>query len=147
MGEDSKKGRCPRRHNKQTNNNNNNKTLRILWDFEIQTDYLISARRPDLMIVDRKKKEKKKEKKGTLRIVVFAVPVDHRKKNPKKAKRKKEVWPCRRSKQKKSCWTWWSWWWWYQLYLMCWERSPNGLIRELEELEIGGRAETLKTTA
>ena len=35
------------------------------WDFEIQTDHLISARRPDQMIViiKRKKKKKKKRKK------------------------------------------------------------------------------------
>ena len=26
-----------------------------LWDFEIQTDHLISARRPNLVIVDKKK--------------------------------------------------------------------------------------------
>ena len=32
-----------------------NETLKLLWDFEIQTDYQISARRPDLII--KKKKE------------------------------------------------------------------------------------------
>ena len=31
-----------------------NETHKILWDFEIQTDHLISARRPDLMIVQKK---------------------------------------------------------------------------------------------
>ena len=41
----------------------------ILWDFEIQTDHLIPARRPHLVIVTKKKdktkknKRKKKEKK------------------------------------------------------------------------------------
>ena len=35
-------------------------THKLLWDFDIQTDHLISARRPDLIII---KKEKKKEKK------------------------------------------------------------------------------------
>ena len=29
-----------------------NKTNKILWDFEIQTDHLISASRPDLVIVN-----------------------------------------------------------------------------------------------
>ena len=33
-----------------------NGTYKILRDFEIQTDHLISARRPDLMIVNKKKK-------------------------------------------------------------------------------------------
>ena len=32
------------------------------WDFEIQTDYLISARRSDLVIVKKKKKKKKTKK-------------------------------------------------------------------------------------
>ena len=41
-----------------------NETHKLLWDFEIQTDHLISARRPDLIII-------KKKKNG--RIVDFAV--------------------------------------------------------------------------
>ena len=50
-------------------NNNNNKlqenaTHKLLWDFNIQTDHLILARRP--------------EKKRTCKIVDFAVPADHR---------------------------------------------------------------------
>ena len=40
-------------------NNNNNSFVndeynKNLWDFEIQTDHLISARRPDLVIVNKK---------------------------------------------------------------------------------------------
>ena len=30
-------------------------TYKLLWDFDIQTDHLISARRPDLMITNKKK--------------------------------------------------------------------------------------------
>ena len=47
--------------------------------FEIQTDHLISAKRPDLVIV-KKKQKKKKEKKQTTTywIVDFAVSVDRR---------------------------------------------------------------------
>ena len=44
-----------------------NEMHKILWEFEIQTDYLISARRPDLVIVNIKKR--------TCRVVAFAVPV------------------------------------------------------------------------
>ena len=43
-----------------------NETHKILWDFEIQTDTLISARRAVLVIVnnnDKKKKKNKKERK------------------------------------------------------------------------------------
>ena len=54
-----------------------NKMNKFLWDFEIQTDYLISARRPDLVIV-KKKKKKKKKKKRTCWIADFTVPADHR---------------------------------------------------------------------
>ena len=32
-----------------------NVTHKIIWDFEIQTDYLISARQPDIEIVKKKK--------------------------------------------------------------------------------------------
>ena len=41
----------------------------MLWDFEIQTDHQISARRPDLAIIHTKKR--------TCRKVNFADPVDH----------------------------------------------------------------------
>ena len=46
-----------------------NDTHKILWDFDIQTDYLILARRPDLIIINKKKR--------ICKIVDFAVPVDH----------------------------------------------------------------------
>ena len=36
-----------------------NEAHKILWDFEIQTDPLISARRPDLVIVNKKEKKKR----------------------------------------------------------------------------------------
>ena len=47
-------------------------THKLLWDFEIKADHLISARCPDLVIVSKKKK------KRTCRIVDFAVPADLR---------------------------------------------------------------------
>ncbi len=47
-----------------------NDTHKLLWDFEIHTDHLVSARRPDLIIINKKKR--------TCKIVDFAVPVDHR---------------------------------------------------------------------
>ena len=31
-----------------------NETQKLLWDFEIQTNHLISARQPDLVIVNKK---------------------------------------------------------------------------------------------
>ena len=32
-----------------------NDTRNLLWDFAIKTDHLISARRPDLIIINKKK--------------------------------------------------------------------------------------------
>ena len=40
-----------------------NDSHKHLWDFDIQTDHLISARRPNIIINNNKKKKKKKEKK------------------------------------------------------------------------------------
>ena len=53
-----------------------NDAQKLLWDFDIQTDHVISAREPDLIII--KNQKKKKEKKRICNIVDFAVPADHR---------------------------------------------------------------------
>ena len=42
----------------------------LLWDFNIQTDHLIPARRPDLIIINKRER--------ICKIVDFAVPADHR---------------------------------------------------------------------
>ena len=55
-----------------------NETHKISRDFEVQTDHLISARRPDIEIVNKKKKKKKKKvKRKKKRESDFAVPADH----------------------------------------------------------------------
>ena len=43
-----------------------NYTHKLLWEFDVETDHLISARRPDLIIINKKK------------IVDFAIPADYR---------------------------------------------------------------------
>ena len=48
-----------------------NNAHKLLSDFDIHTDHQISARRPDLIIINNKKKR-------TCKIVDFAVPADHR---------------------------------------------------------------------
>ena len=71
-------------------------THKLLWDFDIQTDHLISARKPDLIVINKKKKKKKKKKeKRTCKIVDFAVPANHRikvKESEKKDKYLDLVW-------------------------------------------------------
>ena len=47
-----------------------NATHKLLWDFSIETDQLIPARRPDLIVINKKKKR-------TCQIVDFAAPADH----------------------------------------------------------------------
>ena len=47
-----------------------NEDYKILWDFSIQTDHLIEARRPDLVVVDKKER--------SCKIIDFAVPGDSR---------------------------------------------------------------------
>ena len=43
---------------------------KILWDFSIQNDYVIEARRPDLVVTEKKRR--------TCKIIEFAVPGDSR---------------------------------------------------------------------
>ena len=58
-----------------------NETHKFFWDLEIQTDHLISARRLDLEIVNKKKR--------TCQIVDFAVPADFRVKMTENEKKDK----------------------------------------------------------
>ena len=46
-----------------------NDTHKLLWNFDIHTDHLISVRKPDLKIINKKKR--------ICKIVDFAVPADH----------------------------------------------------------------------
>ena len=60
-----------------------NKMHKILWDFEIQTDHPISARRPDLILMNKKKR--------TCHLVYFAILADHWTK-VKKSKKLDKCW-------------------------------------------------------
>ena len=113
-----------------------NDTHKLLWDFDIQTDHLISARRPDLIII------KKKKKKRICKIVDFAVPADHRIKLKECEKRDKYLGFARGLKK---------------LWNMKMTIIPivigdfgtvtKGLLKGLEDLEVGDRVETIQTTA
>ena len=74
-----------------------NETHKLLCDFEIQTDHLISAGRPDLIWINKKEKN--------CRIVDFAVSVDHRVKLKEYEKRNKYL-DLARELEKKNCGTW-----------------------------------------
>ena len=100
------------------NNNNNNKnannpapvlendTHKLLWDFDIQTNHLISARRPDLIIINKIKK--------ICKIVDFAVPADHRIKLKECEMRDKYLDLARELKKNYGIWRWQL----YQLWLV-----------------------------
>ena len=47
-----------------------NETHKILWDFEIQTDCQIFTKRPDPVLINKKKR--------TCHLVDFDIPGDHR---------------------------------------------------------------------
>ena len=84
-----------------------NNTHKPLWDFDIQTDHLISARRPDLIII-------KKKKKRNGKIVDFAGLVDHRIKLKESEKKDKYHDLARELKKNYGTWRWQL----YQLWLV-----------------------------
>ena len=107
-----------------------NKTHKLHWDFEIQTDHLISARRPGPEKVKKKKKKKKeKAKKKKMRSygkLDFAVPTDHRvklKEGEKKDKYQDLAWELKNYETWK--------WWWYQLWLVLLVLSPKDWYKDL----------------
>ena len=112
-----------------------NDSHKLLWDFNIQTDHLIPARKPDIIIINNKKKR-------ICKIVDFAVPVDHRI-NLKESEKKNKYLDLARELKK--------------LWNMKVTIVPividalgiitKGLLKGLEDLEVGGRVETIQTTA
>ena len=110
-----------------------NDTHKLLGDFNILTDHLIPARRPDLMIINKKK---------IYKIVDFAVPADHRidlKESEKKdkyldlARELKKLWNMKVTI--------------VSIVIGALGTITKGLLKGLEDLEIGGRVETIQTTA
>ena len=118
-----------------------NDTHKILWDFNIQTDHLIPARRPNLIII-KKKKKKKKKKERIRNIVDFAVPADHRinlKEYEKKdkyldlARELKKLWNIKVTIA--------------PIVIDALGTITKGLLKGMEDLEVGGRVETIQMTA
>ena len=124
----------------------------LLWDFDIQTDHLISVRRTDLIMVlklrynqwrylTRKGKHKKK-KKGTCKIVNLAVPADHRIKLKECEKKDKYSDIARELKKP----------WNMKVTIIsnvtgAFGKVTKGLLNGLEDLEVGGRVGTIQITA
>ena len=66
----------------QNPKNLENETHKILWNFEIQMDHRILARRADLQIINNRKR--------TFQIVDFALPANHRGKIKENEKKKRQ---------------------------------------------------------
>ena len=111
-----------------------NDSHKLLWDFNIQTDRLILARTPDLIIINKKLK--------ICKNFDFAVLADHRinlKESEKKdnyldiAREIKKLWNTKVMI--------------VPIVIGTFGTVTKGLLKGLEDLEIGGRVETIQTTA
>ena len=117
----------------------------VLWDFEIKTDHQISGRRPDLIIINNnsnKKKKKKRKKKRTCKIVNFAFQADRRIKLKESEKKDKYL---DLTRELKKLWN-------MKVTIIPIVIGAFGpvsrvLLKELEDLEVGERVETIQTTA
>ena len=111
-----------------------NETHKLHWDVEIQMDHLISARRPDLIKINKRER--------TCRIVDFAVPADHRVKLKESQKKDKYSDLARELKKP-----------WNMkvtfipIITVALGTVTNELVKGLEDLEIRGRMEIIQTTA
>ena len=112
-----------------------NDSHKLLWDFNIQTDHLIPIRRPVLIIINKKKKR-------ICKIVDFAVSADHwinLKESEKKdkfldlARELKKLWNMKVTI--------------VPIVIGTLGTITKGLLKGLEHLEVGGRVETIQTTA
>ena len=109
-----------------------NNTHKLLWNFDIQTDHLISARIPDRIIINKKKR--------TSKIVNFAVPADHRLKLKECEKKVKYL---DLAREVKKLWN-------MKVTIIpivigAFGTVTKWLLKGLEDLEVGGRVETIQT--
>ena len=111
-----------------------NDSHKLLWDFNIQTDHLIPARRPDLILINKRK--------SICKIVHFAVPADHRI-NPKENEKKDKYLDLARELKKL----------WNMnvtivpIVIAALGTVTKGLLKGLEDYEVSGLVETIQTTA
>ena len=111
-----------------------NDSHKLLWDFNIQRDHLIPARRPNLIIINQKMR--------ICKIVDLAVPADHRI-NLKESEKKDKYLDLTRAI--KTLWN-------MKVMIVPIVIGALGtvtkvLLKGLEDLEIGGQLETIQMTA
>ena len=106
-----------------------NDTHKLLWNFEIHTDHLISARRPNLIIINKKKR--------TCKIVDFA---EHRIKRKECEKDKYLNLARELKKTMENFGTI------IPIVIGAFGTVTKGLLKGLEDLEFGRRVQTIQTT-
>ena len=111
-----------------------NDTHKLLWDFNIQTDHLIPARRPDLIIINKEKRIGK--------FVDFAAPADDRI-NLKEYEKKDKYLDLARELKKLSNMKMTI----VPIVIGAFGTITKGLLKGLEDLEVGGWVETIQMTA
>ena len=111
-----------------------NETHKLLWDFNIQTDHLIPARRANLIIINKEER--------ICKIVDFAVPADYRinlKECEKKdkyldfARELKKLWNMKMTI--------------VPIVIGAFGTITKGLLKGLEDLEVGEQVKTIQMTA
>ena len=113
-----------------------NETHKFLWDFEIQTDNLISTRRPDVVIVNNNNNNNK-TKKENLPNSGLGVPADHRVKLKESEKIDNYLDIARELKKK----TWNMKVTMVPIVIGALDTVTKGFVQRLEDLEIRGRIE------
>ena len=108
-------------------------THKLLWGFDVQTDHLISTKKPGLVAI---------KKKRICKIVDFAVPADHRIKLKESEKKDKYLDLARELKKQ------------WNMKVMIISivigaigTVTKGQLKSLKDLEVGGRVETIQTIA
>ena len=103
---------------------------KLSWDFDIQTDHLISARRSNLIIINKKKTISK--------IVNFTVTADHKVKLKENEKTDK-FWGIEKKLWKMKVTI-------IPIVIGAFGTVTEGLLKGLEDLEIRGRVDIIQTT-
>ena len=110
-----------------------NNMHKLLWDFNIQKDHLIPARRPDLIIIYQKKKKKKKKKKHLKNCRLNLKECEKKDQYLDLARELKKLWNMKVTI--------------VPIVIGALGTITKGLLKGLGDLAVGGRVETIQTTA
>ena len=111
-----------------------NDSHKHLWDFDIHTDHLFPARRPDLIII--------KKRREICKISDFAVPADHRINLKECEKKDTYLDLARELKKRRNMKVTIG-----PIVIGAFGTITKGLLKGLENLEVGERVETIRMTA